>query len=76
MKIARFAGWKSIGGPQSDYDAEVSNCTQALKTKLQENPHLREKAATLVRRGFHDPLLILYILGLRKRPDEGQKNGR
>lgn len=76
MDTARFVGWKIQGQHESDFDAEFANCKQVLEIELRRKPHLRDAAAKLVRRGFHDPLLILYILGLRKRPGEGQKHGR
>lgn len=65
--LATWLRCKDFSATETNYDARWVNGKQKLESAMAARPHLRTKAAKLLRGGLTDPWDILWRLGLAKR---------
>src|SRR5712664_3060186 len=64
--LAVWLRYKKISATATDYDARWLHGRQKLQAALAARPHLRLKAAALLKGGLTDPWDILHRLGLAR----------
>lgn len=65
--LATWLFWSEKSASETDHDQRQVQRRQKLEAAMAEYPHLREKAAKLVRQGVTDPQLILHHFRLANK---------